>query len=195
APRGRAGVWVGRAAGRSPPVQGSNPIRLYFRARERVYLNSPRRFPTAEKRQANNQRLELALILADGTTYPLKGKVYFADRQVDVRTGAIRIAGVFPNPGSSLRPGQYGRIRTATQVQTDALLVPQQAVFDLQGTHQLAVVDNSNRVTIRAATLGVTVGNQWIVRDGVNAGDRVIVEGLQKVRTGMIVDPKPFHVR
>ncbi len=78
------------------------------------------------------------MILADGTTYPHKGKIYFADRQVDVRTGAIRMAGLFPNPGNLLRPGQYGRVRTAIEVQHGALLIPQQAVFDLQGTQRVS---------------------------------------------------------
>jgi len=135
------------------------------------------------------------LILADGTTYPHKGKFYFADRQVDVRTGAIRLAGLFPNPGNSLRPGQYGKVRTATQTQQGALLVPQQAVIDLQGTRQLAVVDASNKVSIRPVSLGETAGRDWIVRDGVKPGERVVVEGVQKVRQGMLVNPKPFEAR
>ena len=191
----QVGALVSPASGAITTVSTLDPIKVYFTVSEQEYLDYTRRFPTAEQRQANNSRLELELILADGGVYPHKGKVYFADRQVDVRTGAIRIAGVFPNPGNSLRPGQYGRVRTATEVQTGALLVPQQAVFDLQGTHQVAVVDGAGKVTIRAATLGDTVGHEWIVRDGVKPGERVIVQGLQKVRTGMIVDPKPFHAR
>lgn len=191
----QVGALVSPASGAITTVSTVDPIKVYFTVSEQEYIDYTRRFPTAEKRQANNNRLELDLILADGTTYPHKGKVYFADREVNVRTGAIRVAGLFPNPGNSLRPGQYGRVRTATQVQTGALLVPQQAVFDLQGTHEIAVVDSANKVTIRAATLGDTVGHQWIVRDGVKPGERVIVAGLQKVRTGMIVDPKPFHAR
>ncbi len=191
----QVGALVSPASGAITTVSTVDPIKVYFTVSEQEYLEYTRRFPTAEKRQENNRHLELELILADGTVYPHKGKVYFADRQVDVRTGAIRIAGLFPNSGNSLRPGQYGRVRTATQVQSGALLVPQQAIFDLQGTHQIAVVDSANRVTIRAATLGDTVGHQWIVRDGVKSGERVIVAGVQKVRTGMIVDPKPFQSR
>jgi RND family efflux transporter MFP subunit len=191
----QVGALVSPATGAITTVSTVDPIKVYFTVSEQEYIDYTRRFPTAEKRQANNERLELDLILADGTTYPHKGKVYFADRQVDVRTGAIRVAGLFPNPGNSLRPGQYGRVRTATQVQSGALLVPQQAIFDLQGTHQIAVVDGSDHVTIRAATLGDTVGHQWIVRDGVKPGERVIVAGVQKVRTGMLVVPKPFQAR
>jgi len=191
----QVGALVSPASGAITTVSTVDPIKVYFTASEQEYLEYTRRFPTAEERQANNKRLELDLILADGSTYPHKGKFDFADRQVDVRTGAIRLAGLFPNPGNSLRPGQYGRVRAATQVLPDALLVPQQAVFDLQGTHEVAVVDAANKVAIRTVTLGDTVGNQWIVRDGVKPGERVIVEGLQKVRTGMTVDPEPFQTR
>jgi RND family efflux transporter MFP subunit len=189
----QVGALVSPASVAITTVSTVDPIKVYFTVSEQEYLAYTRRFPTAEQRQANNRLLELDLILADGTTYPHKGKVSFADRQVNVRTGALRLAGLFPNPGNSLRPGQYGRVRTATQVASGALLVPQQAIYDLQGTHQIDVVDSDNRVTIRVATLGDTVGNQWIVRDGVKVGERVIVEGLQKVRTGTVVDPKPFQ--
>src|SRR5215475_6352845 len=135
----QVGALVSPASGVITTVSTVDPIKVYFTVSEQEYIDYTRRFPTAEKRQANNSRLELQLILADGSTYPHQGRIYFADRQVDVRTGAIRVAGLFPNPGNSLRPGQYGRIRTATQVQGGALLIPQQAVFDLQGTHQVAV--------------------------------------------------------
>ena len=191
----QVGALVSPASGPITTVSTLDPIKVYFTASEQEYIEYTRRFPTAEKRQENNRRLELELILADGSTYPHKGRFDFADRQVDVRTGAIRLAGLFPNPGNSLRPGQYALVRAATQVQQGALLVPQEAIFDLQGTHQLAVVGSDNRVTIRAVTLGDTVGRQWIVREGVKPGERVIVEGLQKVRTGMIVSPKPAQAR
>jgi membrane fusion protein (multidrug efflux system) len=137
----------------------------------------------------------MELILADGVAYPRPGKFDFADRQVDVRTGAIRVAALFPNPGNSLRPGQYGKVRAAMNIQQGALLVPQRAVIDLQGTHQVAVVDGSNQVSIRPVQLGETIGAQWIVTAGVSAGERVVVEGIQKVRPGMQVNPKPFEAR
>jgi membrane fusion protein (multidrug efflux system) len=191
----QVGALVSPASGAITTVSTVDPIKVYFTVSEQEYLDYTRRFPTAEKRQENNNRLELELILADGAIYPHKGKVYFADRQVDVRTGAIRIAGLFPNPGNSLRPGQYGRVRTATDVEKGALLIPQQAVFDIQGSHQVALVDAANKVNIQAVTLGDTAGRQWIVRDGVKPGERVIVEGLQKVRPGMLVSPKPVRPR
>ena len=191
----QVGALVSSASGPMTTVSTVDPIKVYFTASEQEYLEYTRRFPTAEKRQANNRLLDLELILADGTTYPHKGRFDFADRQVDVRTGAIRLAGLFPNPGNSLRPGQYGRVRTAIQTQRGALLVPQKAVIDLQGTHQVAVVDATNKVRIQSVDLGDTFGADWIVRDGVRPGERVVTEGLQKVHQGMQVDPKPFETR
>ena len=191
----QVGALVSPASGPITTVSTLDPIKVYFTASEQEYLEYTRRFRTREELQAANNQLELELILADGTTYPHKGKFYFANRQVDVRTGAIQLAGLFPNPNNTLRPGQYGRVRAATQVQPGALLVPQQAVIDLQGTHQLAVVDSANHVLIRTVNLGDTLGHDWIVRDGVKPGERVIVEGLQKVRQGMLVSPKPFEAR
>ena len=191
----QVGALVSPASGAITTVSTVDPIKVYFNASEQEYLEYARRFPTAEKRQANNQTLELELILADGIVYPHKGRFYFADRQVDVRTGALRLVGLFPNPGNTLRPGQYGRVRTATDTHRGALLVPQQAVMDLQGTRQLAVVDGANKVMIRSVSVGETAGNDWIIREGVNAGERVVVEGLQKVRQGMQVNPLPLETR
>jgi len=191
----QVGALVSPASGPVTTVSTVDPIKVYFTASEQEYLDFARRYPTAEKRRAQTATLELELILADGTTHPHKGKFYFADRQVDVRTGAIRLAALFPNPGESLRPGQYGRIRTATQTRHGALLVPQQPVIDLQGTRQLAVVDSSNTVTVRPVQVGETVAHDWIINDGVTPGERVVVDGLQKVRMGSRVAPKPFEAR
>ena len=107
-------------------------------------------------------------------------------------TGAIRIAGLFPNPGNILRPGGYGKVRTAVRVQHDALLVPQRAVSELQGGYQVAVVDDAGKVSIRAIKVGDRVGSEWIIADGLKRGERVVAEGVQKVRPGMQVKPKPF---
>ncbi len=191
----QVGALVSPASGAITTVSTLNPVKVYFTVSEQEYLERKRQFPTAEKFAEARARLQLELILADGTTYPEKGKVYFADRQVDVRTGAITLAAVFPNPGNVLRPGQYGRVRTAIDIERGALLVPQQAVFDLQGTRELAVVGSNNKVSVRHVTLGETVGHDWIVSEGVKPGERVVVEGVQKVRTGMQVDPKPFQER
>jgi len=191
----QVGALVSPASGPVTTVSTVDPIKAYFTVSEQEYLDYTRRFPTAEERQANTRLLELELILADGTTYPYKGRFYFADRQVDVRTGALRLAGLFPNPGNRLRPGQYGRVRFSVQTIPGALLVPQKAVIDLQGTHQLAVVDGEKIVQIRVVDTGDTVGSQWIIRGGVNPGEHVVVEGVQKVRQGMQVNPKLIEPR
>jgi len=191
----QVGALVSPASGAITTVSTLDPIKVYFTVSEQEYLERNRQYPTRDQLLEARKRLQLQLILADGTTYPHEGKVYFADREVDVKTGAIKIVGVFPNPDNILRPGQYGRVRTALSVQQGALLVPQQAVFDLQGTRQLAVVGTDNKVSMRAVTLGETFGHNWIVQKGVAPGERVIVDGVQKVRPGMQVDPKPFHGR
>jgi RND family efflux transporter MFP subunit len=191
----QVGALVSPASGVITTISTLNPVKVYFTVSEQEYLERKREYPTPEKFMEARTRMQLELILADGTTYPEKGKVYFADRQVDVRTGAIRVAGLFPNPGNVLRPGQYGRVRAAIDVDRGALLVPQQAVFDLQGTQQLAVVNADNKVSIRPVTLGETFGHDWIVHDGVKPGERVVAEGVQKVRPGMLVDPKPYRER
>jgi membrane fusion protein (multidrug efflux system) len=191
----QVGALVSASSGPITTISTVDPIKVYATVSEQTYLEYHRRFPTPEAVRANNQRLELELILADGTSYPHRGKFYFADRSVDVRTGAIRLVGLFPNPGNVLRPGQYGRVRTSTRTVQAALLVPQQSVIDLQGTHQLALVDSSNRVSIRSVKLGETVGHDWIVQEGLQPGERIIVEGLQKVRQGALVNPRPLQVR
>jgi RND family efflux transporter MFP subunit len=188
----QVGALVSPASGAITTVSTVDPIKVYFTVSEQEYIAFGRRFPTAEKRRADLDKRSFALILADGVVYPHSGRFDFADRQVDVRTGAIRIAALFPNPGNNLRPGQYGKVRVSLNVQQGALLVPQRAVIDLQGTHQVAVVDGANKVSIRPVQTGETIGEQWIVTGSIQAGDRVIVEGIQKVRPGMQVNPKPF---
>ena len=191
----QVGALVSPASGAITTVSTLDPIKVYFTISEQEYLERKREFPNPEQFLEARKRLQLDLILADGTTYAHKGKVYFADRQVDLKTGAIRIVGLFPNPDNVLRPGQYGRVRTALRMQENALLVPQPAVFDLQGTRQIAVVGSDNRIAIRPVTVGETIGHDWILTKGANAGERVVVEGVQKVRPGMQVDPKPFQAR
>jgi RND family efflux transporter MFP subunit len=180
----------------SPPVttvSTVNPIKVYFTVSEQEYLDWNRRFPTEASLEAANKRVRLELILADGTTYPHEGTVSFADRQVNQSTGAIRIAGLFPNAGNILRPGGYGRVRAATRIKQGALLVPQRAVTELQGSYQVAVVDSQNKVGIRTVKVGDRVGSLWIIDEGLNPGERVVAEGVQKVRPGTQVNPKPFE--
>ena len=173
-------------------VSTVDPIKVYFTVGEPQYLAWRKRFPTETTRQAAAKNLKLELILADGSTYPHDGVFYFADRQVNESTGAIRIAGLFPNPANILRPGGYGKVRAVIRVQPNALLVPQRAVSELQGGYQVAVVDSDNKVSIRTVQAGDRVGNQWVIAEGLKQGERVVAEGIQKVRPGMRVTPKPF---
>ncbi len=188
----QVGALVSPASGPVTSVSTVDPIKVYFTVSESEYLDWNRRFPTESSLEAANKSVRLQLVLADGSTYSHEGTFYFADRQVNESTGAIRIAGLFPNPGNILRPGGYGRIRAAVQLQKDALLVPQRVVSELQGGYQVAVVDGENKVSIRTVTVGNRVGNEWIIADGLKRGERVVAEGVQKVRPGAQVKPKPF---
>src|SRR2546426_2465024 len=175
-------------------VSTVDPIKVYFTLSEQEYLSLARRNPTQTEMNAANQKLELELVLADGTTYPHKGKFFVADREVDQKTGAIRLAGTFPNPGNNLRPGQYGKVRAVTRTKVGALLVPQRAVTELQGSYQVAVVDRDNKVSIRPVKTGDRVETMWIIESGLNPGETVIAEGTQRARSGSVVSPKPFEV-
>ena len=188
----QVGALVTPNSGIVTSVSTVDPIKVYFTVGEPQYLAWRKRFPTETSSEAAGKALHLHLILADGSTYPHEGTFYFADRQVNVSTGAIRIAGLFPNSGSVLRPGGYAKVRAVISTQPNALLVPQRAVSELQGGYQVAVVDGDNKVSIRTVTVGDPVGGQWIITDGLHAGERVVAEGTQKVRTGSRVNPKPF---
>ena len=170
-------------------VSQLDPIKVYFVASEQQYLAFVKRNPTVASREKAEKHLELDLILADGSTYPRKGRFYAADRQVDAQTGAIRLAGLFPNPDNVLRPGQYGRVRFVSYIRPGALLVPQKAVVELQGNYLLAMVGNDNKVSLRQVKVGEREGALWIIEDGVKPGERVVVEGVQKVRDGSVVKP------
>ncbi len=193
---GQAQLQVGALAtpGSAPltSVSTVDPIKVYFTVGEPEYLAFRKRTPTEASRQEADRNLHLQLILADGSVYPHEGTFYFADRQINVGTGAIRLAALFPNPGNILRPGGYAKVRGRIQIQPDALLVPQQAVSELQGMYQVAVVDRDNQVSIRSVTLGEPFGNQSVIVSGLSAGERVIAEGLQKIHPGGRVNPKPF---
>ena len=169
-------------------VSQVDPIKLVFPVSEQEYLR-------AKKLSSNAQPLNLfdsspELILADGTVYPRKGRILLTDRQVDSNTGTIRLVAAFPNPGNVLRPGQYGRVRIQTSVRKNALLVPQSAVAELQGGYQVALVGGDRKATIRPVKAGEKVGKMWVIEEGLNPGDQVIVEGWQKLKEGTVVVPK-----
>jgi RND family efflux transporter MFP subunit len=168
-------------------VSTLDPIRDYFTVSEQEYLALQNRFSGSEK-----DHWKLQLILADGTTYPQEGDFYFADRQVNQNTGAIQLAALFPNPGNVLRPGQYGKVRAVTRVQQNALLIPQAAVNEQQGSYLVAVVDKDKRVSMRPVDVGQRTDTMWVIDGGLKPGDSVIVEGQQNLRPGMTVQTKPF---
>jgi membrane fusion protein, multidrug efflux system len=171
-------------------VSSVDPIRVWFTAGEQEYLTTIRGSLVGGGQGA--KKIELELLLSDGSVYPHKGQFYMADRSVDPKTGAIKLAGLFPNPGNVLRPGEYGRVRAIISTKQGALLVPQRAVTELQGSYRVAVVGPDNKISIRPVKVGERVGSQWIIDDGLKAGETVVVEGTQKVRPDMAVTPKPF---
>jgi membrane fusion protein (multidrug efflux system) len=173
-------------------VSTLDPIKAYFTLSEQEYLAYTRRDLIQHKWGAGAKGLELELALSDGTIYPQKGKFFVADRQVDQKTGSIRLAGIFPNPGNTLRPGQYARVRAVTSMRESALLVPQRAVTELQGGYRVAVVGNDNKVNIRPVKVGPRVGTMWVIEDGLKPDERVVAEGTQKVRPDATVNPIPY---
>ena len=188
----QVGALVNLSSGPVTSVSTVDPIKVYFTVGEPQYLAWRERFPTETAREAADKNLRLQLILTNGMTYPYEGKFYFADRQVNEGTGAIRLAGLFPNPGNILRPGGYAKVRAVIRLQQGALLVPQRAVTELQGGYQVAIVDDQNKVSIRTVKVGDRIGTEWVIAEGLKPGDRVVAEGVQKVRPGALVNPKQF---
>lgn len=191
---GIAQVQIGNLVGPTSiltSVSQVDPIKAYFTVSEQEFTDFHRRFPTEASVEEQRKRIPLELLLADGSVYDQKGVIYFADRQVNPTTGAIRIAGAFPNPNSLLRPGEYGRIRASVRTYDGALLVPQRAVIELQGSYQVAVVGDDDKVSIRPVKVADRVGPLWIITEGLRAGERVVVEGVMKVRDGTPVKVAP----
>jgi membrane fusion protein, multidrug efflux system len=167
-------------------VSTIDPIKCYVALSEQEYMR-------AQERGASQVgKIPLELILSDGTTYPHKGEVAFADRQVDVRTGTIRVATTFPNPQNLLRPGMFSRVRAEMGIRKGALVIPQQAVSEVQGRYLVAVVGPENKVSIKPVKVGQWFGQLWVIDEGLKAGEKVVAEGIQKVREGTVVSPKPF---
>jgi len=174
-------------------VSQVQPIKAYFAISEQEYLKFANRISAvAEGKRLPSGQKTLELILSDGSVYPSKGWVVLADRQVDVKTGTIRVAGAFDNPGGILRPGMFGRVRAATGVTKGALLVPQRAVVETQGSYSVVVVGPDNKASVRPVKTGERVGQMWIITDGLQAGEQVIAEGMQKAKEGAPVQPKQF---
>jgi membrane fusion protein (multidrug efflux system) len=173
-------------------VSQVDPIKVYFPMSEQDYLRAQKIGTKAASVQSTPLKgVALTLVLADSSIYPHPGGVLWTDRQVDPSTGTLRVAAAFPNPGNILRPGEYGRVRAVTEERHDALLVPQAAVTELQGVNQVAVVGRDNKVRIQNVQLGSQVGANWIVNQSLEAGDRVVVGGIQYAREGTTVNPMP----
>jgi RND family efflux transporter MFP subunit len=175
-------------------VSQIEPIKAYFAISEQEYLKLADRISAvAQGRRRADERKILELVLSDGTVYSHKGWVVLADRQVDVKTGTIRLAGAFDNPGGILRPGMFGRVRAVTGIAKAALLVPQRSVVEAQGSYSVVVVDSNNQASIRPVKMGERVGQMWVITDGIKPGEQVIAEGMQKAKEGSTVRTKQFN--
>jgi membrane fusion protein, multidrug efflux system len=194
----QVGDLVGPGSGALTTVAQINPIRVYFSVSQQLLTEiQERRLADGQKlRDANGhyQGPPLELTLASGSIYPLKGKVRFANNQVDVKTGTVRVVGEFANPQGLLVPGMFVNVRALLDTDKGALLVPQSAVMNMQGRYLIAVVGEDNKVSIRPVMAGETVGEQWVVTGNIKAGDRVVAEGVQKVRDGSEVNPTQMAV-
>lgn len=173
-------------------VSQVDPIQVNVPISEQQYLKFAKQIEQASEGQQPKEVRPLELILADGSVFPHPGKVALANRQVDVRTGTITIVSYFPNPGNLLRPGQFAKVRAVIDMSKGALLVPQRAVLEQQGQYLVATVGADNKVDIHPVKVGERIGTDWIVTEGLKPGERVVAEGLQKVRAGITVNPKPL---
>ena len=192
---GRAMTQVGNLVSQSTAlttISQVNPIKVYFSISEQEYLGLSGRVKAGGKADllSSGNAIPLQLTLGNGSTYPYKGQIVFVDRQVNSQTGTIQIAGSFPNPENLLRPGQFGRIKAETDVRHDALLIPQRAVNELQGSYQVAVVGSGNIVQIRSVALGPQLGSNLIITSGINPNERVVTEGVSRLKDGMRVSPQ-----
>ena len=175
----QVGDLVGPSTGSLTTVSQVDPIKAVVTASEQTYIEFATRYSDPEKREEYLKSLEFELVLANGAVYSQKGKFYAVDRNVDVKTGTIRFEAIFPNPGNILRPGQFARVRATTETRKGALLIPQEAVTELQGNYQVAVVTSDNKASIRPVKVGDRFGPMWEIKDGLQAGEKVVVQGVQ----------------
>jgi membrane fusion protein (multidrug efflux system) len=195
---GIAQVQIGNLVGPNSiltSVSQVDPIKAYFPISEQAYVLAQQESnAVSTKHTIGFFGNSLELILTDGSIYPRKGKILLADRQVDPSTGTIRIVAAFPNPGNILRPGQYGRVHVETKMKKGALLIPQSAVAQLQGSYQVAVVSGDHKVSMRTVKPGETVGTMWVIDSGLKPSEQVVVEGTQRLKEGTVVTPRPAHI-
>jgi membrane fusion protein (multidrug efflux system) len=190
--KAQIGDLVGPATGELTTVSTIDPIKAYYSVTEQAYINFAKLFSKENDRAARLRQLEIQLIMADGAVYPQIGKIYAPDRAIGPTTGALRLEALFPNPDSALRPGEFVRVRIKFDTRHGALLVPQRAVSELQGAYQVDVVDADNKVHVQPVRVGERSGGLWIIEQGLESGQRVVVEGLQKIRDGVTVNPTNF---
>jgi membrane fusion protein (multidrug efflux system) len=191
--KAQIGDLVGPATGELTTVSTIDPIKVYYRVTEQAYINFTKLFSTETERIERLKQLEIDLVLTDGTVYPLKGRIFAADREISPTTGALRVEAMFPNPGNALRPGEFARVRVKFDLKRDSLLVPQRAVSELQGSYQVAVVGEDNKVHIQPVRVGDRTDTLWVIQEGLHVGQRVVVEGLQRAREGIVVNMTNFN--
>jgi len=195
---GIAQVQIGNLVGSNSvltSVSQVDPIKAYFPISEQAYVLAQKQSSAVStKHTIRFFGNSLDLILTDGDIYPRRGKILLADRQVDPSTGTIRIVAAFPNPGNMLRPGQYGRVHVETNMKKGALLIPQSAVAQSQGSYQVAVIGDDHKVSMRAVKPGETFGTMWVIDSGLKPGEQVVVEGLQRLKEGTLVTSKPARL-
>jgi RND family efflux transporter MFP subunit len=188
----QVGDLVNPTSGPLTTMSQIDPIKAVVTAGEGPFTDFVSRHPDATERNAYIKSLDFQLILGNGEVYPKKGKFYALDRNLDTKTGSIRYYVTFPNPGDILRPGQFGNVRFVADMKKGAMVIPQEAVTELQGNYQVAVVDENNKVSIRPVKMGERIGAMWEVAEGLKPGDKVVVQGLQKAREGSTVTVKDW---
>src|SRR4029450_2041290 len=188
----QVGDLVGPSTGTLTTVSQIGPIKAVVTAGEAPFTDFVTRHPDPTERAEYVKTLQFELILGNGSVYQQKGKLYALDRRLDPKTGSIRYEVTFPNPGNILRPGQFGKVRFVADMKKGAMVIPQAAVNDLQGTYQVAVVGDDNKVNLHPIKVGERIGAMWEVTEGLKPGDRVVVQGGQKVREGAQVTVKEW---
>jgi membrane fusion protein (multidrug efflux system) len=188
----QVGDLVSPTSGLLTTVSQIDPIKAIVTTGEGAFTDFVSRHPDSKERDAYLKSLEFQLILGNGEVYPQKGKFYALDRSLDIRTGSIRYEVTFPNPGDTLRPGQFGKVRFVADMKKGAMVIPQEAVTELQGSYQVDVVGDDNKVSIRPVQMGQRIGAMWEVTQGMKPGDKVVVQGVQKVHEGSAVTVKEW---
>ena len=196
---GKTEVYPGTLVGRGQStllthISQVDTIHVRVSVPERDYIELSRRGEERRKAGTVAPKAKFEMVLSDGSTHPEKGDLVFVDRAVDAQTGTMLVEVAFPNPGGVVRPGQYARVRVAIDEKKNAILVPQRAVSELQGIYNVAVVKPDDTVELRMVKAAERIGNLWVIDQGLQAGDRVVVEGVQKVRSGAKVTPVPVPI-